>query len=191
MARQVFFSFYYDRDNWRTQQVRNSNFIGDDATLLPNDWETVEKGGDPAIQKWIDEQLNMRSCTIVLIGQETAGRKWINYEIKKSWELGKGVLGIYVHNLKDSDGEQAPKGQNPFSAFKLGSLNADSIIKTYCGINWQDSKEAYNTIKENIADWVEQAIKLRGEHPKDSLLEQVKGEYSKGTIINPHKPWFN
>jgi hypothetical protein len=65
-----------------------------------NDWEQIKKGGDVAIKKWINEQLNGRSCTIVLIGTNTAERKWIKYEIEKTWNDGKGLLGIYIHNLK-------------------------------------------------------------------------------------------
>jgi hypothetical protein len=36
--------------------------------LLTMDWETIKKGGEKAIQKWIDEQMHYRSCTILLIG---------------------------------------------------------------------------------------------------------------------------
>ena len=41
-----------------------------------------------------------RSCVVVLIGEKTAERKWINYEIKKAIELNKGIVGIYIHNLR-------------------------------------------------------------------------------------------
>ena len=47
-----------------------------------NDWETITKGGDKAIQRWIDDQLDGKSCNVVLIGENTAGRKWIKYEIE-------------------------------------------------------------------------------------------------------------
>ena len=52
------------------------------------------------IESWIDNQMAKRSCVVVLIGENTAGRKWINYEIKKAIELDKGIVGIYIHNLK-------------------------------------------------------------------------------------------
>lgn len=41
-------------------------------------------GGDPAIEAWIDAEMNGRTCAIVLIGNGTANRKWINYEITKA-----------------------------------------------------------------------------------------------------------
>ena len=53
----------------------------------------------------------MRSCVVVLIGSETASRKWVQYEIEQGWKRGKGVVGIYIHNLKDRFGCQDDKGK--------------------------------------------------------------------------------
>jgi len=81
MARRVFYSFHYLPDAWRTSQVRNIGAIEGSKPASDNDWEAVKKGGEKAIQKWIDDQLDGRSCTVVLIGKDTAKRKWINYQI--------------------------------------------------------------------------------------------------------------
>jgi len=40
--------------------------------------------------------------TVVQIGTDTAGKKWIKYEIESSHKKGNGMLGIYIHNIKDS-----------------------------------------------------------------------------------------
>ena len=50
---------------------------------------------------------------MILAGKDTANRKWINFEICEAWKKGMGVLVGYIHNLKDSAGEQARKGNNP------------------------------------------------------------------------------
>ena len=42
-----------------------------------------------------------RSCTIVLIGSETAGRKWIKYEIEKSLDTIVKAYGPPYSNSKD------------------------------------------------------------------------------------------
>ena len=52
------------------------------------------KAGDVAIKRWIANQMDRRTCTVVLVGTNTANRKWINYEIVKSWDDGMGVVGI-------------------------------------------------------------------------------------------------
>ncbi len=149
MARRVFYSFHYLPDAWRTSQVRNIGAIDGSKPASDNDWETVKKGGDKAIQKWIDDQLNGRSCTVVLIGKDTANRKWINYEIEKSWNDKKGLVGIYVHNLKDSSQSQSTKGSNPFDYMTMKRDNAkmSSLVKAYNPPH-TDSKLVYDYISQ-------------------------------------------
>jgi hypothetical protein len=160
MARKVFYSFHYVPDAWRASQIRNIGKIEGNKPASDNDWETVKKGGDNAIKKWIDGQLDGRSCTIVLIGAETAGRKWIKYEIEKSWNDGKGVLGIYIHNLKDADGKQSVKGKNPFADFTVNGVSLSTIVKAY-DPPYTNSKDVYNYISDNIEKWIEDAIAIR------------------------------
>jgi hypothetical protein len=127
-----------------------------------NDWETITQGGDEKIKKWIAEQMDGKSCVIVLIGANTAGRKWINHEIVKGWDEGKGVVGVYIHNLKDSDGKQSSKGANPFASIRYGNTGKmlSSIVKAY-DPPYSNSTNVYDYIKENLADWVEEAINIR------------------------------
>src|SRR5436305_6685356 len=102
MARKCFYSFHYAPDSWRASKVRNIGAIDGSQTVSDNKWEEVTKGGDAAIEKWIADQMHGRSSTIVLIGSGTAGRKWINHEIIKTWNDSKGIFGIYIHNITDS-----------------------------------------------------------------------------------------
>ena len=114
MVRQVFYSFHYKPDVTRVSQVRNIGALEANKAANDNDWETVVGGGDPAIKKWIADQMHGRSCTVVLVGQNTANRKWIDYEIAESWNAGMGVVGIRIHGLKNILGKTAPIGSNPF-----------------------------------------------------------------------------
>lgn len=161
MIRRVFYSFHYMRDYFRVSQIRNFGVIEENQAASDNDWETVKRGGNTAIKSWIDTQMNGRSCTVVLIGNETAGRTWINYEIEKSWNDGKGLLGIHIHNLKDSSGKQSHKGANPFENFTLQSGDKlSAIIKVY-DPPYYDSKHVYNYIGSNLPSWIEEAIRIR------------------------------
>jgi hypothetical protein len=101
MKRQVFYSFHYKNDVRRVSQVRNIGALEDNKPVSDNEWEEVKRKGDDNIKKWINDNMNYRSCVIVMVGEETANRKWVKYEIEKAWNDGKGVLGIYIHNLKD------------------------------------------------------------------------------------------
>jgi len=161
MARRVFFSFHYDPDNWRASQVRMMGAIEGNPPVSDNDWETITRGGAPNIEKWIKGQLEGKSCTVVLIGSDTAGRKWINYEIEQSWNSQKGLLGIYIHNLKGKDGKQTSKGANPFSGFRYGQQTPlTNAVKTY-DPPFTDSTKVYEYIKTNLVQWVEDAIATR------------------------------
>jgi hypothetical protein len=162
MARRVFYSFHYKPDNARASQVRNMGVVDGNKPATDNDWETITGKGDKAIQKWIDDQLDGKSCAVVLIGEKTAGRKWINYEIKEAWNNNKGLLGIYVHRLKNLDGDQSSKGDNPFDEFTVGEAKKklSSVVKAY-NPPYSDSKQVYAYIKENLEDWIEDAISIR------------------------------
>ena len=67
--RQVFFSFHYAKDNWRAAQVKNMGVVDNSSTWSANDWEEVRNKSDSKIKEWIDSQMAMRSCIVVLIGE--------------------------------------------------------------------------------------------------------------------------
>jgi hypothetical protein len=163
MARKVFTSFHYIPDNWRASQIRSMGKIEGNGIVTSNKWEEVTKGGNAAIQEWIDDNMKGKSCVIVFVGENTAGRKWINYEIKKAWDDGRGLFGIYIHNLKDSNENQSDKGNNPFENFTVGEKKLSSIVKCY-NPPYSTSKNVYDNIKENIEDWIETAIEIRNNY---------------------------
>ena len=161
MARKVFFSFHYSRDSWRVGQVRNSNMITayDKSQFLDKaEWESVQAKGTANIKRWIDTQLQGTSVTVVLIGNQTSGREWVQYEINESWKRGNGMLGIYIHNLKNSLGFSDSAGSNPFRGVKysLGAISLDlgNYIRCY---DW-----VYDDGRNNIGNWIEAAAKQRG-----------------------------
>lgn len=119
MARKVFFSFHYGRDISRANVVRNSWVTKEQGTagfLDASLWEEAKAKGDAAIKKLIDDQMVGTTVTAVLIGSETSQRIYVQYEIAKSIERGNGLLGIYIHNIKDLNGKLAPQGLNPLTA---------------------------------------------------------------------------
>lgn len=181
IKRQVFFSFHYGEDVWRASQVRNMGVVEGQRLFSDNSWEKVRYKDDQSIKKWIDNEMQMRSCLVVLIGSQTYSRKWVQYEIQQAWKLGKGIVGIYVHNLEDSSGQQTTKGKNPFDGFCIDktfnyiaarSIPADDneiplelICEAY-DPHWLTSTNVYNDIKEHIHDLIEKAIRIRNMYPK-------------------------
>ena len=165
MTRKVFYSFHYEKDYWRTSQVRNIGVVEGNVPVHDNKWEEVKGGGDSAIKKWISEQLHGRTCTIVLVGAETANRKWVKYEICESWKKGMGVVGVRIHKLLDSDSKASPCGGNPFASLNCGNdvPNLKSIVKCYdpSGVT---STDCYKCIAENLTQIVEEAIEIRNQY---------------------------
>lgn len=147
MARKIFFSFHYTKDVQRVSTVRNSGVIGNfDKTPFYDkaEWEKIKRQGDQAVQNWIDNQLHGTSVTVVLIGTETYSRRWVKYEINKSIELGKGLIGVHINGIKDWNGNTEDLGKNPLPA-------------GYPTYKWNADKGA-----EKLASWVEQAAVRAG-----------------------------
>ncbi|MDU1312480.1 MAG: TIR domain-containing protein [Clostridium septicum] len=153
--RKVFFSFHFGRDAWRAGQVRNSGrFTGDDSGFIDKaEWEKVKLKGKSHICNWIDEQMKGTSVTVVLIGAETSTREYVEYEIKKSFAKGNGVIGIYIHNVKNQYGQTDCKGKNPFENIYYEHqgrrVYLSEIYKTY---DW-----VWDNGRENMSKWIEEA----------------------------------
>lgn len=137
--RRVFFSFDWD-DVWRVNQVRNSwvtkgnyraGFV--DAAEI----EKVKKRTDKGIRKWIDEQMKGKSVTCVLIGRKTDKSKWVKYEIEKSIKEKKGLLGVFIHKLKDSNRKTAQKGTNLLEGYGKNDFG-ETVKNTLVGgcVGW-------------------------------------------------------
>ncbi len=147
MARRVFFSFHYQRDIFRINQIRSIPNITGCATAGFQDaslWEEARKKSDAAIQKMIDNALNNTSVTVVFIGNQTANRKFINYEIKQSIARGNGVVGIQIAHLKSINGETDTQGTTP-------NLLLDNGFKIYKYVD-----------HENLANRIEEAATAAG-----------------------------
>ena len=147
MIKNIFVSFHYGEDASRVRRFR-SMMQGRIANKIRfNDWEAV-KYDTNAIQQWINAQLGKSDCTVVLIGSQTATSDWVKYEIKRSWEMGLGLIGINVHNFKDENGHTCDKGQEPFTS-AIGS--AGKLIPIYD----PPPTSPYSEVYSNLDHWLE------------------------------------
>ena len=160
MARRVFFSFHYEKDGQRAGVVRNSWVTkGEDCGFIDAaNWEEVKNKGDATVKKWIEDQLTGTSVTVVLIGSETSSRPWVLHEIKRSYARGNGMLGIYLHNIKDFVGRTCTAGGNTFG--EIGKDSNGQIVYfsvDYTTYDWV-LEDGYN----NLGKWVEDAANRAG-----------------------------
>jgi Thoeris protein ThsB, TIR-like domain len=160
MPRRVFYSIHYKPDSWRVSQIKQMGAIEGQRILHANEWEQIERQPD-GIKRWINEAMQGKSCVVVVIGSQTYTSPWVDYEIRKGWDEGKGVLGVYVHGLKDVTGYTCAKGPCPFTSIGLknGKCLSDYVpMFDPIGI---DSKAVYAAIEANLPAWIDYAIKVR------------------------------
>ena len=146
MARRVFFSFKYKPDVSRAMIVRNSWVTqGKEAAGFVDaaDFEKIKRQGDTAIKRWIDNQLNGTSVTVVLVGALTCSSRWVKYEIEKSEQIGNGLLGIDISKIKDLEENTTDR--------------CGKIPEGHSFYFW-NKNDGYN----NMGDWIEAAAKAAG-----------------------------
>ena len=147
MARRVFFSFHYQRDIWRVNQIRSIPNIAGCAAAGFQDgsvWEEAKKKGDAVIKALIDKGLENTSVTVVCVGSMTVGRTYINYEIDQSVKRGNGIIAIQIHHLTDKDGKTDPAGAIPAKITSNGY-------------------QAYKYVDhEKLGRWIEDAARAAG-----------------------------
>lgn len=124
MPRYSFFSFCYeDVKNFKVNVVRNSWLLNHskDSFIDGSIWEKEKSKGSTVIKNLIEAGLNKTSVTTILIGDETADRRWVKYEIVKSFEKGNGILGIHINRIRGKEQAISSRGLNPLDrlAFQI------------------------------------------------------------------------
>lgn len=156
MIRKVFYSFHFKEDDWRVNKIRGFGFFEYDNSLS-DDYLTEMNNDDEKIKNWIDNQIKNKDCTIVMIGENTANRKWINYEIEKTFNTGKALFGIRIHNITDENNNKANKGDNPFDFVYFNGKKLSNYIKIY-EPKGEDNKSILDDINHNLERLVDEAI---------------------------------
>lgn len=135
MARGVFFSFHYDDvSEFRANVVRNSRALkttGNPTTFIDQSlWEEAEKKSQSALKELINEGLKGSSVTAVLNGSGTANRKWVRYELVKSFIEGKGIVVVHINRIRQrSTGKITAKGRSPLDMLRV--IVDDTCSKVY------------------------------------------------------------
>lgn len=145
MPRRTFFSFHYHPDVHRAWNVRNSWVTQDRQSAGFFDsgvFEESKKKGDATLKRFLNGGLQNTSVTCVLVGTNTWRRRWVRYEIQKSFLEGKGILAVYIHTIKNLAGQAASKGDNPLDYLAFHIDGSDRLaLKVKFGGKWSYSKD--------------------------------------------------
>lgn len=122
--RNVYFAFHYEKDIWRVNQVRKSGLLFGAKSVGFADrslWEKAKTKGRRALENLILSGLEGTSATVVLIGEETADRGWVAFEIEESYKRNNALIGIRIHHLADQKGYASRRGRVPTLLSKIGA----------------------------------------------------------------------
>lgn len=81
------------------------------------------------LQRLLRMKMTWASTAVVLIGDKTHERKWVNWEIQQAHMQGKRIVGVFAQGCKDAD--IPPK----FEAYgsSLVAWNSNNIMKAIDG----------------------------------------------------------
>jgi len=92
----VFISF--DTDDLNVVNMLRGQAKNQNSDIEFNDWSLKEPfDSDKAeyIKRGIRERIRQCSVTVVYLSAKTADSKWVNWEIRESIAMGKGVVAMY------------------------------------------------------------------------------------------------
>ena len=121
MTRRIFFSFAYeDVANFKVNVVRNNWLLKHKSESFVDGsiWENEKTKKDDHIKELINYGLAGTSVTCVLIGSSTANRRWVKYEIVKSFDKGNGILAVQINRIRGLVGRTC-RGINPLERLGL------------------------------------------------------------------------
>lgn len=206
MARRTFFSFHYKPDVSRAWVVRNSWVTKvtqgerEDAGFFDSSvFEAAQRDGDDALKRFLQEGLKNTTVTVVLVGTQTTLRRWVRYEIFRSFMRGNGLLAVRIHTIADFNRQQSAKGPNPFDDLAFTVDGERVRFKEYMINGWQFAQDigsmqftdvsydlrsmrnhklsclfpiydwASDKGYNNLGDWIEAAAEQAGRRPSVQL----------------------
>ncbi len=147
MSRRCFFIFDYENDWSRAKQINGLELVSGTALAGfdgASAWEAAKGKGDAEVKRLIDEALPGTSATIVLIGENTADLDYVDYAIEQSIERQNGLVGFFVHDIPDENGQTSAKGRVPYDREATEKREAHG----YDTHDWEPDR---------FAEWVEEA----------------------------------
>lgn len=155
MARRVFFSFHYQPDVHRAHVVRNSwvtKADREDAGFFDASvFESKQRTSDDALKRFLSDGLNGSSVTCVLTGNQTAGRRWVKYELLRSFVDGRGLLNVTIHDIANLQKQTVAAGTNPFAYLGAEIREETLFFKEFNGLNWVWSSDVKSMPVKDVA----------------------------------------
>jgi hypothetical protein len=158
MARRTFFSFHYKPDVTRAWVVRNSwvtkveQCDREDAGFFDSSvFEASQRESDDSLKRFLRDGLKNTTVTCVLVGAETCLRRWVRYEIIRSFIRGNGLLAIRIHTISSLHSPPTSSGGNPFDCVAFAVDNDTVSFKEIKTTGWQPASDVTTMPLSDVA----------------------------------------
>lgn len=108
--------------------IRNSSIRAKPANQARLDKGLVK---DETIRRLLRMKISWASTAIVLVGEETHSRPWVNWEIEQAHRQGKDIIGVYEHGLKDR--VELPEALEKYGTSQVVGWDSEKIISAIEG----------------------------------------------------------
>jgi hypothetical protein len=148
MARRTYFSFHYKEDVHRAWVVRNSWVTKvaqgerESAGFFDSSiFEAKEREDPETLKRFLRAGLENTSVTCVLVGTHTCLRRWVRYEILRSFMCGNGLLAVRIHSIAALSSPATESGHNPFQSLSF-DIDKDRIrFREYMTTGWKRARD--------------------------------------------------
>lgn len=127
----------------KNYQLRNSSIRVNPDNQNRLDQKNVS---DNIIERLLRMKMRWASQVIVIIGNETNTRPWVDWEIKIAHQLGKPIIGVYENGLKEK--VDLPENLKKYATSIIG-WRADSVIEALDGRSQFQNPDGTTTPKAN------------------------------------------
>ena len=124
--------FSHDPDEPRAEVVRRHWLAKpdrEDAGFFdPLAWGEATLAGPPTIRQFLEDALDHTSATCVLIGPQTAERRWMHFEIVESIQRRNRIIGVHISGIPDGKQQTAAPGKNPLEELAIAIADDGASI---------------------------------------------------------------
>lgn len=122
IKRKVFLSYHHDGDQYYYNEFSNKFHDEYEAVTDNSLYRRVDSDDIDYVMRRIRENyITGTSCTIVLVGNESWGRKYIDWEIKATLDKQHGLIGVQLPTLLS----------NPSGKVNVSARLSDNIDSGY------------------------------------------------------------
>lgn len=104
----VFISHHHKDDNsindLKGLLSKNGYEIKNSSIRVDQDGDSSDNGkklSDSTIENKLRDKISWAGNVIVIVGEKTHTRDWVNWEIEQAHKQGKNIIGVYENGLKD------------------------------------------------------------------------------------------